>query len=150
MADDTGTTESTSTTTEAPEPAASTSPAPAAATELPPMGDETDETDWHPPQRLADGTPVDGHGLPINLRLRKAALADAGKDSDPEGYVTGEDIAAEVERLAAYDADYPALRANMKTAELEKIAKAEEVDLSAAQNNEDRVAAIAAARPARV
>lgn len=120
------------------------------ATEMPPMGDEGGEGDWSPPAKLEDGTPVDGHGLPLNLRLRKAALADAGKSEDPVGVVSADDIAAEVARLKAYDSQYPALRANMKTAELEKLAKSESVDISSAETNEDRVGLIAAARPLRV
>lgn len=141
MADDTGTQESGATETVEP---AVTSPV------LPAMGDEEAPDDWSPPQTLADGTAVDGHGLPINLRLRKGALADAGKKEDPAGSVSPEDIAAEVERLKAYDADYPRIAANMKVADLEKIAKAEKVDLSSVENNEDRVALISASRPTRI
>jgi hypothetical protein len=114
------------------------------------MGDEGELDDWHPPRVDDQGFALDGHGLPVNLRLRAAALVDEGRDEDPEGHIDAERLEAERVRLAAYDKDYPSVSANSKTADLEKVAKAEGVDLTAATNNAERVAAITAARPRRV
>lgn len=105
---------------------------------------------WKPPQHREDGVAIDGFGFPINLRLRKAELVDAGKDEDPAGTLTAEELEAEKARLADYDETYPALRTNMKVADLVEIGEAEEVDLSTARTNDDRVALISAARPSRV
>jgi hypothetical protein len=114
------------------------------------MGDENPPEDWSPPQVNEQGFAVDGDGLPLNLRLRAAALADAGRDEDPSGSVSAETIKAEAERLAAYDKAFPTISSSSKTADLERIAKAEGVDISSAANNDERIAIIRAARPSRV
>jgi len=114
------------------------------------MGDENKPDDWSPPQSDDNGFAIDGDGLPLNLRLRAAALAEAGKTEDPAGSVTPEAIASTGERLAAYDKAFPSVSPSSKTADLERIAKAEGIDISTAANNEERVAAIVAARPSRV
>lgn len=112
--------------------------------------EDSEEPDWLPPQTLENGIAVDGNGIPINLRLRAAHLADAGQAEDPAGSVSPETIAAEAERLAAFDADYPPITGKTTKAELEAMAEAEKADISSASNNEERAAAILAARPARI
>lgn len=47
------------------------------------MGDENPPEDWSPPQVNEQGFAIDGHGLPLNLRLRAAALAEAGRTRTP-------------------------------------------------------------------
>lgn len=141
MADETGSADAPQTETAATAPV----PPPIQAPET----TEADEPDdWSPPNYAEDGTALDGHGLPINLRLRRYTLADEGKKEDPTGQIPPEDIAAEVERLAAYDKEYPPL-AKATKADLEKIAKDEEVDLSTAATNDERAALIQAGRPSR-
>lgn len=114
------------------------------------MGDENPPEDWSPPQVNEQGFAIDGHGLPLNLRLRAAALAEAGKDEDPEGSVAPEHITAAADRLAAYDKAFPKATATTKIVDLEKMAKAQGLDISTAANNEERAAMINAARPSRV
>lgn len=108
-------------------------------------GEEALADDWSPPREREDGTAVDGHGLPINHRLRALELARTGKE-DPAGTVTADLIAAAGERIAAHEAHYPPL-AGMKKPDLESTAEAEGVDISGAANNEERATLIAAARP---
>jgi hypothetical protein len=96
------------------------------------------------------GFAIDG-GLPVNHRLRAEALAKAGRDTDPAGAITPEAIAAAGERLAAEAKDEaadapPAVKPSMPVADLKDIADREGVDLSDATNNDQRVAAIEAAR----
>lgn len=114
------------------------------------MGDEGAPEDWSPPRTDEQGVALDGHGLPLNLRLRAAALSDKGLEEDPVGSVDAETIKAEGARLAAFDKQFPQVSANSKVADLEKVAKAEGVDISRAAKNEERVALIRAARPSRV
>jgi hypothetical protein len=96
-----------------------------------------------------DGIALDGHGLPVNHRLRAAALAERGDDEDPHGEISADLISEERGRLAAYDSEYP-LTSGATKAQLEKLAEAEGVDISGASNNEERAALIDAARPARI
>lgn len=131
------------TSAEAPPAATQEAEAPAVA----PRADE--EGDWTPPASDERGFALDGHGLPINLRLRAAALADKGADTDPTGAVSAEAISAERARLADYDSRFPPLSASSSKAALERAAEAEGVDISSAANNEERAALILRARPAR-
>jgi hypothetical protein len=89
---------------------------------------------------------------PANRRLRAERLFDDGEDEDPDGVLTPEDIAAAGERItrarSAEEAANPPLAANMKVKAIEKIAKAQGVDISSAANNEERVRLINEARAA--
>lgn len=105
---------------------------------------------WSPPATDERGIARDADGIPINLRLRALHLADAGKEEDPAGSVTPEAIASAGEALADYDKRYPAITGSTAKAELEKMAKAERVDISAASTNEERASAILRARPPRI
>jgi len=109
------------------------------------LGNSEDET-WSPPKVDENGVALDGHDLPVNHRLRAEALADAGKDKDPGDMVSPELIAETADRLATERKARPPVSANMKVADLERIAKRESVDLMSAKNNEERVALIEAAR----
>lgn len=102
---------------------------------------------WSPPKfEEGTGIAVDGHGLPLNHRLRAERLADAGKDEDPAGEISAEHIADAKARLAAAKEAKPPVNSSMKVADLERIANDENVDLSDAKNNDERVALIRAAR----
>ncbi|MBA2718521.1 MAG: hypothetical protein H0U52_04630 [Chloroflexi bacterium] len=114
-----------------------------------------------PPAIEADtGIALDGD-YPVNHRLRAERLVAEGKTSDPGGVISDELIAgtvtrmegekrAEAERLADEEAANPPIRANMKTADLIKIAEAQGIDISSAENNEQRVEMIDAARSAGI
>jgi hypothetical protein len=104
--------------------------------------------DWEPPKVREDGVYTDANGLPLNLRLRAAALVDQGADEDPDGLVDADQLKAARSHLAAYDKTFPALEGATK-GELEKIAEKERVSLEGAANNEERAALIAARRPVR-
>lgn len=88
-------------------------------------------------------------GYPLNGRLRAAALADAGKKSDPQGLVTPELISAHADRLANYDAAFPPVSEKMGRDALVKIADAEGVEVEGDANKPTILAAILAKRPAR-
>ena len=119
---------------------------------------DTPGTEWSPPKLEPEtGIALDGHGLPINHRLRAERLADSGKDEDPAGEISPEHIAdakgrlaaqakADAARAKAEEAANPPVHAHMKTADLERIAKKQGIELSSATNNEERVALIEAAR----
>lgn len=109
----------------------------------------TEVADWSP-ETIEDGTGValDGDGLPVNHRLRAERLARDGKETDEGGMVPDELIADAAARLESIAAAYPAVRANMRTDDLTKIADAESVDLSTATNNVERVELITASRAA--
>jgi len=95
-------------------------------------GNSPDET-WSPPKFEEEtGIALDGHGLPLNHRLRAERLADAGKDEDPGGLISPELIADAGDRLAAERKARPPVAANMKVPELERIAKREGIDISSA------------------
>jgi hypothetical protein len=132
----------TVTVTDPPAPTDENEPAPVVEVE----GNAPGET-WSPP-KVEDGTgiAVDGDGLPVNHRLRAERLADDGKDEDPGGVIAPELIADAADRLAAERKARPPVAANMKVADLERIAKRENIDISGAANNADRVALIEAAR----
>jgi hypothetical protein len=116
------------------------------------------DVEWSPPMvDAATGVSLDGHGLPINHRLRAETLVEQGKDEDPAGEVSAELLANTKERLdrqavadaelaKAAEAANPPVRASMKTADLERIAERQGIDISGASNNEDRVAMIESAR----
>jgi len=111
---------------------------------------ENDAPEWSPPKHDAvTGVALYGD-LPLNHRLRAEALADAGETEDPDGLITPELIADAVGRLAADRAAeekaHPPVSSNMRVAELERIATLEEVDLSTATNNDERVSLIQAKR----
>lgn len=124
-------------------PNAATAPA-----ETSPAGVTGDEPEWSP-ARVEEGTgiAIDGDGLPVNHRLRSERLALDGKETDPGGVVSDELIAESGKRLDSIRDAFKPVRANMKVADLERIAKDENVDLDGADNNEERVARIEAARP---
>ena len=105
---------------------------------------------WSPPPTDERGVARDADGLPLNLRLRALELADGGKEEDPSGAVTPEAIAEAGEALAAYDERYPLISSASTKKELEAIAEDENIDLSAATNNEERASAILRARPTRI
>lgn len=108
-----------------------------------------DPEDWQPPKTNEQGFAIDGNeGWPINLRLRALALADAGKDEDPDGHVSSDAIADAKDRAANYDADYPKL-SNMTKAQLQKQADSEGVAVPEDALRDDIQAAIEAARPMR-
>lgn len=122
-------------------------------------GKAPEAAEFSPPLVEADtGIALDGD-YPVNHRLRAERLAEEGKDSDPGGVISDELIAATKERLEGdkraaeilreeEEARNPPVRANMKTADLEKIAEAQGIDITAATNNEDRVSLIEGARAA--
>lgn len=109
-------------------------------------GNAPGETWSLPATEEGTGIALDGNGLPVNHRLRAERLADDGKDSDPHGEISDALIADAKGRLAAERKARPPVHANMKVADLEKIAKREKIDLSGAANNDERVALIEAAR----
>lgn len=103
--------------------------------------------DWSPARTDPEtGIALDGHDLPVNHRLRAEALADMGKDEDPTGDISPELIANTKARLTAEREARPRVSANMKVADLERIAKREDIDISRAGSNAERVAMIEAAR----
>src|SRR5215213_4226322 len=122
-------------------------------------GEAPEEPEFSPPAIEADtGIALDGE-YPINHRLRAERLVRKGEESDPDGVISDELVANTKGRLEAEDRAAevlkaeeeernPPVRANMKTADLDKIAEAQGIDLSAAANNEDRVSLIEAARAA--
>lgn len=113
----------------------------------PTEGPAPEEGEWSPAKYEPEtGIAIDGHGLPINHRLRAERLADDDANEDPAGLITSEHIADARERLDREREATPLVHANMKVKELERIAKREGVDLSTAKNNDDRVALIEAAR----
>jgi hypothetical protein len=117
------------------------------AVEAEPVEGSAPGTTWEPPAvEPESGIAIDGDGLPVNHRLRAERLADAGKDSDPGGVISDELIADAKERLERERKARPPVAANMKVADLERIAKREDIDLSSASNNAERVALIEAAR----
>lgn len=121
-----------------------TSPAP----EAPAGVTTTDEPEWSPPRvEKETGIAIDGDDLPVNHRLRAERLALDGKDSDPGGVVSNDLIADAGERLDRVRDGFKPVHANMKVADLERIAKDEKVDIADAANNEERVSRIEAARP---
>lgn len=61
--------------------------------------DDAAET-FNPPKTNEAGFAMSGD-YPLNSRLRAEALAQAGKETDPDGIVSDEDIAGTVKRLAA-------------------------------------------------
>jgi hypothetical protein len=102
------------------------------------------------------GAPMDGQ-WPHNHRLRAEAMAKAGLDKDPDGMIPPALILDAAERIAAEEAweaelaeaelaARPPVNASMKVADLERIARNEEVDLTGARNNEERVQRIEASR----
>lgn len=122
-------------------PTSAEAPAPTAPT-------TTDEPEWSPaPIEEGTGIALDGNDLPINHRLRAERLALDGKDEDPGGIISPELIADASDRLDRVRDAVPAVYVNMKVSDLEKIAKDEDVDLTDAANNEERVRRIEAARP---
>lgn len=104
--------------------------------------------DWSPPKYDPEtGVYHDGdHELPINHRLRAEALVAAGETTDPGKLITDELIADTADRLDRERKARPPVRENMKTTDLERIAKNEGIDLTSANNNTERVAAIMTAR----
>jgi hypothetical protein len=139
-------------TADAPAVTASDPPAPqheetGPADALGPTVDIGDGQTWSPPKQEPEtGIAVDGEGLPINHRLRAERLAESDAEEDPLGEVSPELIADAKDRLARQDKATPPVNANMKVAELERIAKREKIDISSAANNAERVALIEAAR----
>lgn len=128
--------------TETPPPVEESQPAPEVVVE----GNTPDET-WSPPQFAEEnGIAIDGDGLPVNHRLRAEALVDAGKDEDPGGMISPELIENTRERLEGEREARPPVYSNMKVADLERIAMREDIDISGAANNDERVRLIRTAR----
>ena len=111
---------------------------------------ENDAPEWSPPKHDAETGVALYRDLPLNHRLRAEALADAGETEDLDGLITPELISDASNRLAADRAAeekaHPPISASMRVAELERIAAREEVDLSTATNNDERVSLIQAKR----
>lgn len=113
--------------------------------EKPPL--QPHEDPWEAPRMDKEtGIAIDPAGLPVNLRLRSLALAQAGAEEDPGKLASREMIADAAARVKAYEEAYPPLK-GMTTAELEGRASKERVDISGAANNDERAALILAARP---
>jgi hypothetical protein len=116
---------------------------------LGPTVENPDGSTWSPPAMdPKTGIALDGPGgLPVNHRLRAERLALDGKETDEGGYVSDELIADARDRLDRIRESIQPVRENMKTADLERIAEDEGVDLTGATNNAERVRRIEAARP---
>lgn len=147
MADETDTADELDTST----PDASTQPmAPLLAPGSSEDGTQAgDPGDWKPPQTDEQGFAIDGHGYPINLRLRALRLADAGETEDPAGSVSPEVIQSAADQLADYDDAYPSLDGMTKAA-LEAEAEDKNVAVPDGATKDEIKAAIEAARPARI
>ena len=107
---------------------------------------ENPNEDWSPPPTRDDGVALDGHELPVNLRLRALELARSGKD-DPTGRASPELIADAAERIKAYESEFPPLTGLTKDQLAERAAK-EGVVVPDGATKDDISAAITAARPA--